>query len=199
MSRRLVDRKAATGQAVAAALRQTLAGNKAILKSRANWAKLAGLSHTTVREAFEGANATADTLTALANAAGMELADMIQLGVAPADGIGAVLRAAAESLGMSDLEVARRLDISGARYGHYVRERNEPSIAMLRKICTVLHVSPAALLGFDDDGMRILPGEVDASRLRLAIAGAVKAHDLKLTDEEASRLADLAAVIYGRL
>lgn len=61
-------------------------------------------------------------------------------------GVGEKFRARAESLGLSDSEVARRVGISASRYGKYIRNDTEPDYALLVRICEVLSLTPNDLL-----------------------------------------------------
>lgn len=61
------------------------------------------------------------------------------------------LRRRARELGFSDAEVARRSNIEVRRYGHYVTGLREPHLALLLKICAVLHISPNEALGWEAD------------------------------------------------
>lgn len=56
------------------------------------------------------------------------------------------LRKRAETLGLSNAEVARRLGLSERRYAHYVTGRNEPDLALLLKIGEVLNTPIHELL-----------------------------------------------------
>lgn len=56
------------------------------------------------------------------------------------------LRKRAEELGLSNAEVARRVDLSERRYAHYVSGRNEPDLALLVRIAEILNVTPNDLL-----------------------------------------------------
>jgi transcriptional regulator with XRE-family HTH domain len=71
------------------------------------------------------------------------------------DGLGERLRAASQRFGISDGEMARRLDISARRYGHYVNDQREPPLDLLRQMSEVLGVSLDWLLrGRDGDAGR---------------------------------------------
>jgi transcriptional regulator with XRE-family HTH domain len=63
--------------------------------------------------------------------------------------IGEKLRQRARALGFSDAEVARRLDLSPSRYGHYVKDTREPDFLTLERICRVLDTTPNYLFGFE--------------------------------------------------
>ncbi|MCR6631413.1 MAG: helix-turn-helix domain-containing protein [Magnetospirillum sp.] len=64
------------------------------------------------------------------------------------EGLGEKLRARARELGLSDTEVARRLDISQSRYANYVVDKREPDFATFIRICRVLGTTPDVLLGY---------------------------------------------------
>jgi DNA-binding phage protein len=66
---------------IPAALHNALKTHKALLRSINHWGNLTGLGRTTVREAFKpDANPTVDTLTKLAAAANMTLAELLDYG-----------------------------------------------------------------------------------------------------------------------
>ena len=56
------------------------------------------------------------------------------------------LKKRAETLGLSNAEIARRIGLSERRYAHYVSGRNEPDLALLLKIAEVLNSSVEELL-----------------------------------------------------
>lgn len=96
-------------------------------------------------------------------------------------GMGARLRARARELGLSDTEVARRLDISQPRYANYVNDTNEPDLATLVRICRALGMTPDEALAFADAPRRpaddvlkakitAAAGCMDAAHLRIAAA-----------------------------
>ena len=96
-------------------------------------------------------------------------------------GMGARLRARARKLGLSDTEVARRLDISQPHYANYVNDINEPDLATLVRICRALGIAPDEALRFADaprqTGDDLLKARItaaagckDAARLRIAAA-----------------------------
>ena len=64
------------------------------------------------------------------------------------EGLGEKLRARARELGLSDTEVARRLDISQSRYANYVVDKREPDFGTFIRICRVLGTTPDILLGY---------------------------------------------------
>jgi transcriptional regulator with XRE-family HTH domain len=100
--------------------------------------------------------------------------------------LGSRLRARARELELSDAEVARRAGLGERRYGHYVRNRREPDVATLLRICAVLGVTPndllletgvqsespymvrllAAARKLSDDDLRIAASQVEALTLR---------------------------------
>lgn len=96
-------------------------------------------------------------------------------------GMGARLRARARELGLSDTEVARRLDISQPRYANYVNDTNEPDLATLVRICRALGITPDEALAFADTEERAsgnllkarieaAAGCMDPGRLHIAAA-----------------------------
>lgn len=60
------------------------------------------------------------------------------------------LKKRAETLGLSNAEIARRIGLSERRYAHYVSGRNEPDLALLLKIAEVLNSSVEDLLNEAD-------------------------------------------------
>jgi DNA-binding Xre family transcriptional regulator len=160
MSKDRQIRKDASGAIFAFALRKVLAERKDLLRSRANWAKLAGLPYGVVSAAFKGGKIPSGTLEALAAAAGLEADEMIQAAMrdsaaddiaVDAESFGRRLRAISLRQGVTDTELAGRLGISTTRYGHYARGRNEPGLAMLHALCGALELSPNDLLGYGAD------------------------------------------------
>ncbi len=85
-------------------------------------------------------------------------------------GLGKRLRDRAAALGLTDSEVARRLQLSQARYHNYVADTAEPDYATLVRICRVLSTTPDFVLGF-----AVPPAAEgdDLLRSRLAAAGSV--------------------------
>ena len=82
-------------------------------------------------------------------------------------GIGERLRARARKLGLSDSEVARRLEVSQTRYANYVAESREPDFETLVRICRILGMTPNEVLAFQPSP----PGlDEPAVRLRERIA-----------------------------
>lgn len=57
------------------------------------------------------------------------------------------LRTRARELGMTDVEVARRLGLAQARYSRYVNGEREPDLRTFVRICQVLSTTPDAILG----------------------------------------------------
>lgn len=157
MSKNRQIRRDASGHLFSFALRKVLAENKYLLKTRANWAKLANLPYGVVSAAFAGGKIPPGTLEALASAAGMDAEDMIQAAMRDAvtdevaidaESFGRRLRALSLRQGLTDSEMAARLGVSTTRYGHYARGRNEPGLAMLHALCGALELSPNELLGY---------------------------------------------------
>jgi len=79
------------------------------------------------------------------------------------DEFGTRLRACAQELGLTDIEVARRLGISQQRFANYVSGRHRPDYDMLLRICRVLGTRPDRLLGFDEN----VGGQSDTEEMRL--------------------------------
>lgn len=66
-------------------------------------------------------------------------------------GIGEKLRERAIELGLTDVEIARRVGLSQSRYANYVLDKREPDFGTLRKICSVLRTTPNFLLGYGEE------------------------------------------------
>jgi transcriptional regulator with XRE-family HTH domain len=62
--------------------------------------------------------------------------------------LGQALQSRARELGLSDAEVARRVDIGQSRYANYVSGVREPDFATFVKICRALAITPNDALGF---------------------------------------------------
>jgi transcriptional regulator with XRE-family HTH domain len=62
-------------------------------------------------------------------------------------GMGDRLRARGRQLGWSDSEIARRSNIGQTSYANYLADRHEPDLATFARICGVLGIPPAELLG----------------------------------------------------
>ena len=98
------------------------------------------------------------------------------------DGVGERLRARARALGLSDIEVARRLGLGQSRYANYVSGVREPDFATLLRICDVLQTTPNRMLGVAEShtpvaelddlrrGIAAAAAEMDAETLRTAAA-----------------------------
>ena len=84
--------------------------------------------------------------------------------------LGRRLRQAAQEMGLSDAEVARRSGLTERRYGHYVTGAREPGLATLARICTVLSQTPNDLLGFAEPPRKLAPADKLKARLMGAIA-----------------------------
>ncbi|MBZ4421534.1 helix-turn-helix domain-containing protein [Myxococcus sp. RHSTA-1-4] len=62
--------------------------------------------------------------------------------------IGKAARAAREQLGLTQVEVARLMDLSPVVYNRLERGRMLPSVPTLVRLCETLKVSPEVVLGF---------------------------------------------------
>lgn len=60
------------------------------------------------------------------------------------------IRELRESMGLSQGEFADRLDVPQSRISAYEHERNEPSIGLIKRICSLFNVDVGWLLGFTD-------------------------------------------------
>ena len=87
------------------------------------------------------------------------------------NGFGERLRARAKELGLTDSEVARRLDLSQARYSHYVNGVHEPDLPTLVRIAQVLDISTDRALGVEappaDDELGPLRARIAAAAARM--------------------------------
>ncbi len=105
------------------------------------------------------------------------------------DSLGEKLRTRARELGLSDTEVARRLDLSQSRYSNYVVDKREPDLATFVRICRVLGTRPDVLLGF---GPPLETSEEE--RLRQEILDAA----LSMNKRALTTLVDVARALAGR-
>lgn len=97
------------------------------------------------------------------------------------------LRKRAETLKLSNAEVARRVGLSERRYGNYITGRTEPDLATLVRIATVLATSVDSLLSDNEESR---PGPKDALTARLlAATAALKKSDLEAIAIQAEALA----------
>ena len=97
------------------------------------------------------------------------------------------LRKRAEELGLPHAEIARRISLSERRYAHYVAGRNEPDLATLVRIATVLETTPNELLGFGPETKR---SKRSLMRDRLnAAASAMDDRELEITVIQAEAVA----------
>ena len=96
-------------------------------------------------------------------------------------GMGKRLRTRARSLGLTDTDVARRLDLAQPRYANYVNDANEPDLTTFVRICRALETTPDEVLGFreaaEPSDRDLFKARVDAAtnsmkteRLRIAAA-----------------------------
>jgi len=97
------------------------------------------------------------------------------------------LRKRAEELGLSHAEVARRVGLSERRYAHYVAGRNEPDLATLVRIATILESTPNELLGFGSE-MKRSGRDLLTDRLNMA-AKSMDDRELEITVIQAEAVA----------
>ncbi len=83
-------------------------------------------------------------------------------------GLGDRIRARARQLGMSDADVAKRLDVSSSRYSKYVLDQREPDYRTLISICEILACSPTDLL--TESKVDLTPGDIRLARCASALA-----------------------------
>lgn len=65
----------------------------------------------------------------------------------PMDGWGERLKQRARDLGLTDVDVARRLGLAQGRYSAYVNEAREPDLKLFVRICAALGTTPDVILG----------------------------------------------------
>ena len=108
-------------------------------------------------------------------------------------GMGKRLRARARTLGLTDTDVARRLDLAQPRYANYVNDTNEPDLGTFVRICRALETTPDEVLGFreapDLSERDLFKARVEAATTsmkteRLRIAAALLDTLAKLPDAE---------------
>ncbi|MBP3232091.1 helix-turn-helix transcriptional regulator [Anaerovibrio sp.] len=104
------------------------------------------------------------------------------------------LRTLREHQEMSQLEVAKKLDIMQNTYSRYERGIREPDYATLKKIANFFGVSIDYLLGNDDPSL-----EDDLSDLEnIFMNGRYTIYAHFPTDDEREMLRDLLRVLYRR-
>ena len=97
------------------------------------------------------------------------------------------LRARARELGLTDVEVARRLGLAQGRYSAYVNGLREPNLSLFVRICQVLGTTPDVVLGVAVTSTVAEPGisellpilrrlDGDGLQLMAALATAVAHH-----------------------
>lgn len=100
--------------------------------------------------------------------------------MSPMDGWGERLKQRARDLGLTDVDVARRLGLAQGRYSAYTNEAREPDLKLFVRICAALGTTPDVILGVspsaspEDAGM----SEVLASLRQLDSDGLVLASAL---------------------
>lgn len=52
-----------------------------------------------------------------------------------------------EEKGMTQKQLAKEIEVSPSRINDYVSGRSEPTLKIARKLCQVLNISPAAMMG----------------------------------------------------
>lgn len=109
------------------------------------------------------------------------------------EGFGNRLRARAKELGLSDAEVARRLNLRQARYSNYVNDGREPDLATLVRICRALDVTADRLLGLSSSDGAGSPGDLTVERI-CAAARAIEPSSRELI----AAMLDAAAVHLER-
>lgn len=97
------------------------------------------------------------------------------------------LRTRAEELRLPHAEIARRIGLSERRYAHYVAGRNEPDLATLVRIATVLETTPNELLGFGPETKRS-KRSLMRDRLNAAVS-AMDDRELEITVIQAEAIA----------
>ncbi len=108
-------------------------------------------------------------------------------------GWGARLRDRARALGLTDSEVARRLDLTPRRYSSYVNETREPHFRDLLRICRALSLTPDHVLG----ARPVDPAE-DTEQPTLAALRAMPAPARRLALAAVEAMAKEAAPVEAR-
>ena len=74
------------------------------------------------------------------------------------------VRARARELGLTDADVARRLDLSPTRYANYMGRSREPDLMLFTRICRTLDTTPDRILSFGTGPMPDSPEGMVLSR-----------------------------------
>ena len=61
--------------------------------------------------------------------------------------IGELISLSIEEKGMTQKELAKELGISPSRVSEFINDKSEPSLKMAKALCTILGITPAAMLG----------------------------------------------------
>lgn len=64
--------------------------------------------------------------------------------------IGEKIKNAREDLDLIQSEVASLIPMNQSNYSKIERDMQEPSLTQLKRICEILHINPAYLLGIDE-------------------------------------------------
>lgn len=109
------------------------------------------------------------------------------------------LRARARELGLTDVEVARRLGLAQGRYSAYVNGIRAPDLLLFVRICEALGTTPDVMLGVTSSSTATEPGisellsilrqlDPDALSLVAALASTVARHKAAVLEESGPRL-----------
>ena len=104
-------------------------------------------------------------------------------------GVGKRLRSRARELGLTDVDVARRVDLSQQRYANYVNDTNEPDLGTFVRICRALDTTPDDMLGLSDP-----PAQSEHDLLRSRGSAALAAMSTSRLRVAAALLDTLAAL-----
>ncbi|MCF0164681.1 MAG: helix-turn-helix transcriptional regulator [Bacteroidales bacterium] len=61
--------------------------------------------------------------------------------------VGDIIRIAAEEKGISQRQLAENIGVSPSRINDYIKGRAEPSLRIAARLCTILSIPPAVMLG----------------------------------------------------
>lgn len=81
-----------------------------------------------------------------------------------AEVIGKAARAARDKMGLTQAQVAERIQLTSLVYSRIERGKMMPSVPSLVRLCTALHLSPEDALGFAPSPARSRRGSGDASQ-----------------------------------
>lgn len=97
------------------------------------------------------------------------------------------LRQRTKELGLTNADVARRLDLNDRTYGHYVTGRRQPNLQTLARIAKTLQTSTDFLLGLEPGGRVQSRKEKLAHQAQSAV--------MELSDEKADMAVKILRVL----